>query len=101
MRSMKKKMDDDIIRRIIAKKDVKFLCKYKFGYDITKGQEELVRKIAFREHKRMFVSAHTRYGKTFCVALGIALMIDLANKNFIPKIAFIAPGQEQAGPGGQ
>ena len=89
--------DNQVMKQIIPKKDVKFLCKYKFDHDLTAGQEELVRKIAFREHRNMFISAFTRYGKTFCVADGISLMIDLANKNFIPKVAFIGPKQEQAG----
>lgn len=90
-------MEDNIIRKIIAKKDVKFLCNYKFGDTITPGQIELIRKITFREYQRMLIEAYTRYGKTYCVARGIALMIDLANKKFIPKVAFIAPKQEQAG----
>ena len=68
--------------------------KEKFGFELTLGQIEIVRKIAFREHKRISVSAYTRYGKTICVALGISLIIKF-NKNI--RIAFIGPKQEQAG----
>ena len=90
-------MNQQLVRKIIEKKDVKFLCKYKFGHDLAPGQVDIVRKIAFRESKRMQLSAMTRYGKTFAASDGIALMIDLANKRFTPKVAFIGPKQEQAG----
>jgi hypothetical protein len=57
-------------------------------------QCEIVRTIAFREHQKISISAMTRYGKSFCIAIGIALIIDFG----IPvKIAFIGPKQEQAG----
>ncbi len=86
---------------LIAKrnKDVKFMVKKKFGYDLTPGQIKIVRMVAFREKRRISVSAMTRYGKTRCVTLGIALMIDMTKKTdkFIPKVAFIGPHQEQAG----
>jgi len=92
-------VQQEAIRRAVKKRDVKFLVKVKFGYDLTLGQVDLVRKIAFREKKRISVSAMTRYGKTFCVTIAIALMIDMAKKSdkFIPKIAFIGPKAEQAG----
>ena len=86
-------------QKAIKNRDVKFLVKHKFGYDLTPGQVNIVRMIAFREKKRISISATTRYGKTRCVSLGIALMIDLTKPTdkFIPKIAFIGPKQEQAG----
>ncbi len=53
-----------------------------------------MRKIAFLEHKKLSISAMTRYGKTQCVALGIALLLDFG----VPaKVAFLGPKQEQAG----
>ena len=75
-------------------KDVKWLCKYFFDIELTPGQEEIVRKVAFRHKGKLSVCAMTRYGKSFCVALGIGLYI-LMNKN--KKICFIAPTKEQAG----
>lgn len=82
------------MQELIRRKDVKFLAKNKFGFDLSPGQEDLVRKIAFREHRKLTVSAHTRWGKTQCAAIGIALLIDFG----LPlKIAFIGPKAEQAG----
>jgi hypothetical protein len=89
-------MDDrEVLKEIIRKKDVKFLVKHKFGYDLTPGQEDIVRKVAFREHKRINISAMTRYGKTLCVAIGISLLIDMTGEPV--KVAFIGPKEEQAG----
>ena len=48
----------------------------------------------FRESKRITISAMTRYGKTFCAAIAIAIIIE-TSKDL--GIAFIGPGQEQAG----
>jgi len=76
----------------IETKDVKFLCKYLFDVDLTPYQELIVREIAFKEHKRITICAFTRYGKTFCVALGVLLYI-LFNTN--KKIGLIAPTNKQ------
>ena len=88
----------EAIQKAINERDVKFLVKEKFGYNITPGQVEIVRKIAFRESTRINIRAMTRYGKSFGITLGTSLMIDLTKKTdkFIPKIAFIGPKQEQA-----
>jgi len=87
------------IQKAIKNRDVKFLTKHKFGYDIVPGEAEIIRKVAFRESKRINIRAMTRYGKSFSVTIGIALMIDMTKKTdkFIPKINFIGPKQEQAG----
>lgn len=82
-----------ILKEVIRKKDVRALVKAKWGYDLTPGQAEIVRIIAFREHRRVSVCAMTRYGKTLCVALGVALLIDM---DMPLKIAFIGPKQDQA-----
>lgn len=77
----------------MRRKDVKLLVKYKFGRDLSPGQEEIVRKIAFLESKRISIRAPTRYGKTQCVADAISLILDFG----IPyRIAFIGPMAEQA-----
>ena len=38
------------IQKAINKRDVKFLVKHKFGYDLPPGQVNIVRKIAFLGH---------------------------------------------------
>lgn len=83
-----------VLEKAIADKDVGFIAETLYGFELSEGQKDIVRKIAFREHKRVSISAMTRYGKTQCVALGIAIMIDMG---FVGKIAFIGPKQEQAG----
>jgi len=82
------------IKRAIQTENVKFLCHIYFDVNLTKGQEKIVRKVAFRKRGRLSFCCMTRYGKSFCVALGIALYIIL-NRN--KKIAFIAPTKDQAG----
>ena len=71
---------------------IRFIVWKKFKYILTRGQIEIVRKIAFLEEKRLSISAYTQYGKTFCVTIGIALLIDKGKT----KVAFIGPLQEQA-----
>lgn len=91
---MDRPTDKDLIDWAIENKRVDILVNYKWGYILSPGQTELVRMISFLEYKRLSVSAMTRYGKTQCVALGIALLLDFG----VPaKIAFIGPKQEQAG----
>lgn len=83
----------EILDKAIRDKNVKLLCEMYFGDILTDRQAEIVRKIAFQEHKRMCICAMTRWGKSFCVTRGIALYI-IFNQN--KKIAFIAPQKEQA-----
>lgn len=85
-------MNEDFALKLIKEKNVKALCKAKFDLNLTPTQESIVRKIAFREHKRISISATTRYGKTQCVAAGIALGLQLHKV----KVAFIGPQKEQA-----
>jgi len=84
---------------LLERRDVKNLCKLLFdnvkaAQNLTPTQCLLVRKIGFSEVKRLNISAYTRYGKTQCVAVGVAIYI-LLNKN--KKIKFIGPEKEQAG----
>jgi len=86
--------DEELLDWAIKNKRVDILVKHKWGYDLVPGQIELVRMVAFLEKKRISISAMTRWGKSQCVALGIALLIDFG----VPaKIAFLGPKQEQAG----
>lgn len=88
----------EILSQFFKERDVKKLCKTFFktvqaAQHLTPSQEEIVRKVAFGESRRLNISAFTRYGKTQCVALGVGLFI-LFNKN--KKIVFLAPQREQA-----
>ena len=76
-----------------SEKNVRRLVKVHFNFDLTPIQVEIVRAIAYEETDRLSVCAMTRYGKTQCVAIGIALFI-LWNNN--RKIMFIAPTRDKA-----
>jgi hypothetical protein len=75
-------------------KNVYALCKYYFNEELKSSQLQIVRTVAFDEHKRVVICCMTRYGKSFCVAMGILLWI-MHNKN--KKIAIIAPTNEKTG----
>jgi len=85
--------NEKIINEAIKNKDVRFLCKYYFGDDISPLQEVMIRIIAFKEHNRFAVSAMTRWGKSFCISRGVALNF-LMNTN--QRCYFLGPKQEQA-----
>jgi ribosomal protein S17E len=68
------------------------LCKVLFNVEPTPTQCEIIRTIAFCEHKRVAISCMTRYGKTFNVAAATILYV-LMNKN--KKVLLIAPSQDQ------
>jgi len=80
------------LKKAIQTKNVKLLCKFLFKVDLVAGQIDIVRRIAYGENKRLSISAMTRYGKSYCVAIGIGLYI-LFNKN--KRIAIIAPTGDQ------
>ena len=83
-----------ILTLALKTRNVKFLVKHYWKIDLTHGQCEIVRIVAFEEVKKLSVCAMTRYGKTFCIALGIGLHI-MMNEN--KKYPFIGPKSEQAG----
>ena len=86
--------DKDLIEWAIENKRVDILVQHKWGFELSLGQINIVRKIAFMEVKKLSISAMTRYGKTQCVACGIGLLLDFG----VPaKIAFLGPKEEQAG----
>lgn len=68
------------------------LCKYYFMSDLTQGQEEIVKEVAFDIHKRTVICCMTRYGKSWAVAQGILLWIIM---NPGKRIAIIAPTNEK------
>lgn len=81
------------IRTALQNKNVRALSIYFFKFDPTRGQQELIRDILFMRHKRITVSAMTRYGKTKCVSIAIGLVILFYRSK---KIALIGPQAEQA-----
>src|SRR3990167_6247396 len=85
--------EKEILKKALIEKNVKFLAKLYFNIDLTPLQQLIVRKIVFEEHRRLNISAMTRFGKSFAVAVGISIYIIL-NKN--RKIYFIAPQIEQS-----
>lgn len=85
--------EKQILKQAIKEKNVKFLSKWYFDFTLTPGQENIVRKIAFTEVKRLSISCMTQYGKTKSVSIAIALYIIL-NEN--KEIFFLAPQVEQS-----
>jgi len=91
---MNESTDQELIDWCIENKRVDILVEHKWGFILSPGQIEIVRKIAFMEVKKLSISATTRWGKTQCIAFGFALLLDFG----VPvKIAFLGPKQEQAG----
>ena len=86
--------DQELIDWCIENRRVDILVEHKWGFQMSPGQCDIVRKIAFLEYKKLSISAMTRYGKTQCVAIGIALLLDFGVQ---AKIAFLGPKEEQAG----
>ncbi len=91
MSELKSKIKE-ILKYAIENKDVYLLCKYYFKTDLTDGQSEIVRSIAFKESKKIVISAYTRYGKSWAVAQGVLLYIKF-NPN--KKVRLIAPTGDQ------
>ena len=93
-----KKTDEDIVIAAWDSRDVGFLSEHYFKFRLSPLQEILVRKITFLETDkkafRLSVVAMTRWGKSQCVAIGIALRI-LHRKGM--HVLFIGPKKEQAG----
>jgi len=84
--------DEDIISSLFENEDVKSLCKAFFDIDLTPGEEQIVKAVAFPHNKRVIICCMTRYGKSFSISMGILLWI-LLNKD--KKIAIIAPTNEK------
>jgi len=90
-----------IIREALKRRDEKgimILAMWLFPYsepaqNLTYSQAHIIKKIIFKESKRLTIRAMTRYGKTQVVAIAIAIyIIFYSNK----KIKLIAPTEEQA-----
>lgn len=90
------KNDQQYVDTAWETKDVKALTRYYFNKTLTPKQVILVRKITFHKELgiwRMCVSAMTRWGKSFCVTIGIGLYLIKETNKTIP---FIGPTGDQA-----
>jgi len=72
--------------------DVYSLCKFFFDVELTPGEEDIVRAVAFSKNKRTVICCMTRYGKSFCVSMGILLWI-VSHPG--KKVGIIAPTNEK------
>lgn len=86
-------LDDPFIKELVDKEDVFVLTKYFFGIELTKSQEKIVKAIAYTKHKRVVISALTRYGKSYSVSIGINLYIALHD---VKRVLLVAPSNEQS-----
>ena len=84
--------DQELLIQWWKNKEVKKLCKAFFNINLTSKQENLVSLIAYSEHKRATICCMTRYGKSFCVSMGIILWLI---RNHDKKIVLIAPTREK------
>jgi len=91
-------MTDSLLEEVVRTRNIKALCRFMFpGYApaqrLTPSQEKIVKMIAYGMTRRATINAMTRYGKSACVAMGVALYIWLHQNK---KVAIIAPLEEQA-----
>lgn len=84
---------DEALKTALKNKRSDVIAKWLFDVDLTEGQKEIVNSIVYPEHKRVCISAMTRYGKTFGCAVGTGIYIYL-NEN--KKVYLLAPRREQA-----
>lgn len=88
--------DQEYVDKAWKKMDARALARYYFNKELTPLQTELIRKITFHEDLniwRLCISAMTRWGKSFCVTIGIGLYLI---KNTHKMIPFIGPTGDQA-----
>jgi len=89
----KEPTDEEIIDEAIENDDIDTLVQSYFGYELTPWQLIIVTEIFTEKYNRFSISAMTRYGKTWCVAIAMALCI-LFGEN--QKIYFVSPTNEQS-----
>ena len=68
------------------------MVKFLFSINLTPRQIEIVEAVAWGKRQRTIILCPTRYGKSFCVSLGVLIWI-LVNKD--KKIAIVAPTNEK------
>lgn len=85
--------DDDLIGKAVEREDVDVLGKALFDIDLYKGQEDIVRKIAFDKTNRLAVLTPSQYGKTWSIAAALGIYILLhEDKN----VVIVSGTQQQA-----
>lgn len=90
----------ELIKDWYKSQDVKKLIAYFFNQEKkkddwvlpTKGQEDIVKGLLYNRKSRRLIPAHTRYGKSQWVAIGIVLKL-LFSKN--RKVIIIAPTNDK------
>ncbi len=86
------KEEVDWINKAIKEKDVGVLTYFLFDIELTEMQREIVKSIAFPDNKRVVINCMTRYGKSYCVSIGVLLYL-LFNES--KRIYLIAPLDKQ------
>lgn len=81
-------------RAAIQQRDVDALCGTLFDVDLYPTQQDIVRTIAWREQDCV-INTYTRYGKTFSVGIGLALLIQLNRQNPL-DIGILGPNLSDA-----
>lgn len=84
---MSKKNEKNPIIKWVEERDVFHLCWALFDEKPTEKQREIIKDIAFRLDRRLCITAYTRYGKTWAVALGTALFLFLHDDVTVNEIA--------------
>ena len=72
---MPKPNPNKIIEKAIKERDVKGLVKLIFNKDLMPGDVDIIRSIVFDLDNRIAITAHTRYGKTYDVAMAVLLWV--------------------------
>lgn len=81
----------------VEQRDVQALCHNLFNVNLYPTQEKIVEAIAFQQHQDIVINTYTRYGKTFSVAIAIALFLVLNGENLDDfRIGIVAPTEGDA-----
>lgn len=64
-----------VIHKAVKAKDVSGLAKFLFDRDVSPGEADIIRAIVFDPERRVVITAHTRYGKTWAVAIAVLMWV--------------------------
>lgn len=78
--------------KVMKAGDVRVLSKWLFGVDLTPSQVKIVKSIAFPENNRISICCMTRYGKSYCVSIGVLLYIAFKDNK---RVLLISPTLDQ------
>jgi len=87
----------ELAQKLVKEKNVNQLCKLFFDVDLYPTQEKIVQNIVFQEDKNIILNCYTRYGKTFAVGIGLALLLIIKGetlKDF--SIGILGPTESDA-----